>query len=103
MEGIKEENFKSSEMDELEFKFDEELNNETFDKKDDDSAAESKKSNYELSDQDVNKLIIVTQSTGNRKHDRGNKPNWTPYVMSQEMASTINDGLHYYEQDLMGR
>lgn len=57
------------------------------------------KSNYELSDQDVSKLIIVTQ-TGSRKHDRGHKPNFPSYVMSQEMATTINDGLHYYEQDL---
>lgn len=31
--GIKEENSKTSEMDELEFKFDEELSNETFDDK----------------------------------------------------------------------
>lgn len=33
VQGIKEENSKSSDMDELEFKFDEELNNETFDEK----------------------------------------------------------------------
>lgn len=32
-QGIKEENSKTSEMDELEFKFDEELSNETFDDK----------------------------------------------------------------------
>lgn len=63
----------------------------------------SKKSSYELSDQDVNKLIIVTQSGGSRKQDRSNKFNWTPYIMSPEMASTINDGLHYYEQNLIGQ
>ncbi|XP_054708876.1 la-related protein 1B-like [Uloborus diversus] len=102
MEGIKEENSKVSEMDELEFKFDEELNNETLDGQKASKTVESSKPEYELSDQDINKLIIVTQSS-NRKHDRGNKHNWTPYIMSQEMASTINDGLHYYEQDLIGR
>lgn len=100
MEGIKEENAKMSETDELEFKFDEELSKDTFNEK---KESESKKSTYELSDQDINKLIIVTQSGGNRKHDRTTKHNWTPYMMSPEMASTINDGLHYYEQNLIGR
>ncbi|XP_055929240.1 la-related protein 1B-like [Argiope bruennichi] len=102
MKDIKEENPKMSESDELDFKFDEELKNEAFaetkDRKED-----SDKSGYELSDQDVNKLIIVTQTSGSRKSDRSNKSSFPSYVMSQEMASTINDGLHYYEQDLIGR
>lgn len=63
---------------------------------------ENRHKSYELSDQDVNKLIIVTQN-GGRKQDRSNKFNWTPYFMSPEMASTINDGLHYYEQNLIGQ
>ncbi|KAG8192438.1 hypothetical protein JTE90_017968 [Oedothorax gibbosus] len=100
MKDIKEENQKISDTDELDFKFDEELNNESFEDAKDTKETQEK-SNYELSDQDVSKLIIVTQ-TGSRKHDRGHKPNFPSYIMSQEMASTINDGLHYYEQDLMG-
>ncbi|GIY73819.1 la-related protein 1 [Caerostris extrusa] len=61
------------------------------------------KAGYELSDQDVNKLIIVTQTPGNRKNDKINKSSYPSYIMSQEMATAINDGLRYYEQDLIGR
>ncbi|GFS81418.1 la-related protein 1 [Nephila pilipes] len=102
MKDIKEENSKMSDGDELDFKFDEELKNENFVETKNDSKEKMDKSDYELSDQDVNKLIIVTQTPGGRKSDRGNKSNFPSYVMSQEMASTINDCLHYYEQDLMG-
>ncbi|GFR13855.1 la-related protein 1 [Trichonephila clavata] len=103
MKDIKEENSKMSDGDELDFKFDEELNNESFVETKNSNKEKVDKSDYELSDQDVNKLIIVTQTPGGRKSDRGMKSNFPSYVMSQEMASTINDGLHYYEQDLMGR
>ncbi|CAL1264894.1 unnamed protein product [Larinioides sclopetarius] len=103
MKDIKEENLKMSEGDELDFKFDEELKNEALAEGKDYKKQESDKSGYELSDQDVNKLIIVTQTSGSRKSDRAIKSSFSSYVMSQEMASTINDGLHYYEQDLIGR
>lgn len=102
MKDIKEENSKMSDGDELDFKFDEELKNETFVETKNANKEKLEKSDYELSDQDVNKLIIVTQTPGGRKSDRGIKSNFPSYVMSQEMASAINDGLHYYEQDLMG-
>ncbi|XP_015916838.2 la-related protein 1 isoform X1 [Parasteatoda tepidariorum] len=101
MMNIKEESIKASDTDDLDFKFDEDL--EEASKTAEAGSSSSKKTDYELSDQDVNKLIIVTQSTSNRKHDRSIKQSFPAYVMNQEIAATINDGLHIYEQDLMNR
>ncbi|XP_017770596.1 PREDICTED: la-related protein 1 isoform X2 [Nicrophorus vespilloides] len=89
------------EREELEFHFDEELdqvptgrqNLFTTDWPEDDSD--------ELSDRDVNKLLIVTQALPGRapKHDRTG--DWTTRVkMTQELEQAINDGLYYYEEDL---
>ena len=68
---------------------------------------------YEISDQDVNKLLIVTQSpppatsshnvsTRPVKHDGFDRTgDWTPRAkMTSELAIVINDGLEAYEQDL---
>lgn len=60
-------------------------------------------SDYEIDDQDLNKILIVTQTPPYmRKHPGGDR---TGYHMSQakitsELAKVINDGLYYYEQDL---
>jgi len=66
---------------------------------------------YELSDHEINKLLIVTQAIDvpqtslpsripkHEGHDRtGDKS--TRVKMSQDLAQVINDGLNYYEDDL---
>ncbi|XP_076039146.1 uncharacterized protein LOC143024182 isoform X3 [Oratosquilla oratoria] len=64
-------------------------------------------SDYEISDTDVNKLLIVTQSppAPNKpppKHEGYDRTgDWvTRTKITQELAQVINDGLYYYEQDL---
>lgn len=58
----------------------------------------------ELSDRDVNKLLIVTQAPSTRapKHEGYDRTgDWTTRVkMTQELEQAINDGLYYYEEDL---
>lgn len=56
----------------------------------------------ELSDRDVNKLLIVTQATRPPKHDGYDRTgDWTTRVkMTQDLEQAINDGLYYYEEDL---
>lgn len=92
---------------ELEFQFDEELQrapdgrNNTFTDWSDDS-------DYEFSDTEVNKILIVTQTppppapSGLRKHEGYDRTaDFTSRVkMTQELAQVINDGLYYYEDDL---
>ncbi|XP_051172528.1 la-related protein 1 isoform X2 [Leptopilina boulardi] len=93
---------------ELDFQFDEELNtppptgrHNAFSEwsEDDDDC--------ELSDGDINKLLIVTQTSvaissripKHEGHDRTG--DWTTRVkMSQELEQAIDDGLFYYEEDL---
>ncbi|XP_043473777.1 la-related protein 1B [Leptopilina heterotoma] len=97
-----------AELEELDFQFDEELNtppptgrHNAFSEwsEDDDDC--------ELSDGDINKLLIVTQTSAaissripkHEGHDRTG--DWTTRVkMSQELEQAINDGLFYYEEDL---
>ncbi|XP_012255767.2 la-related protein 1 isoform X2 [Athalia rosae] len=102
---------KGEEREELDFQFDEELDtppptgrHNAFSEwsEDDDD--------YELSDRDINKLLIVTQSNPtsiaipsripkHEGHDRTG--DWTTRVkMSQDLEQAINDGLYYYEEDL---
>lgn len=60
-------------------------------------------SDFEIDDQDLNKILIVTQTPHYmRKHHGGDR---TGTLTSQanitsELAEVINDGLYYYEQDL---
>lgn len=56
----------------------------------------------ELSDRDVNKLLIVTQATRPPKHEGYDRTgDWTTRVkMTQDLEQAINDGLYYYEEDL---
>lgn len=60
---------------------------------------------YEISDQDLGKLILVTQTprkSAEQPHDRTG--DWTTRVkLDQEISQIINDGLYYYEEDLWQR
>lgn len=98
------------EREELDFQFDEELDtppptgrHNAFSEwsEDDDD--------YELSDGDINKILIVTQTTPvvpsasrvpkHEGHDRTGE--WTTRVkMTRDLEQAINDGLYYYEEDL---
>ncbi|CAN2388848.1 La ribonucleoprotein domain family member [Pristimantis euphronides] len=90
------------EQEELDFMFDEEIEhlqgrkNNFTDWSDDDS-------DYEIDDQDVNKILIVTQTPPHlKKHPGGDRTgnHVSRAKMTSELANVINDGLYYYEQDL---
>lgn len=90
-------------QEELDFMFDEEMEqlaprkNKFTDWSDDDD------SDYELDDQDVNKILIVTQTPPYlRKHPGGDRTgsHESRAKLTTELAKAINDGLYYYEQDL---
>ncbi|XP_064006051.1 la-related protein 1B isoform X6 [Pogoniulus pusillus] len=90
------------EQEELDFLFDEEMEqiqgqkNKFTDWSDSDS-------DYEIDDQDVNKILIVAQTPPYmRKHpDGGHTGNHVCRAkITSELAKVINDGLYYYEQDL---
>ena len=60
-------------------------------------------SDYELDDNDVNKILIVTQTPPHlRKHPGGDRTgnHESRAKITMDLAQTINDGLYYYEQDL---
>lgn len=99
----KETKVKSIEREELEFHFDEELDEEVPTGRQNTFTTELLEDETdELSDRDVNKLLIVTQSTRAPKHEGYDRTgDWTTRVkMSQELVQAINDGLYYYEEDL---
>lgn len=96
----------STEKEELDFQFDEELdiaqtsgrvNHFTEYCSDDES-------DYELSDRDINKILIVTQVRNNRapKHEGYDRTgDWTSRTkITQDLEQVINDGLTNYEEDL---
>lgn len=93
----------SVEKEDLEFQFDEELdipigrtNNFTENWSDDES-------DYELSDRDINKILIVTQVRHRApKHDGYNRTGdfVSRTKITQDLEQVINDGLHNYEEDL---
>ncbi|CAK8697371.1 unnamed protein product [Clavelina lepadiformis] len=86
---------------ELDFMFDEEmeelnLNKRSFTKWDSES-------DDDVTDADIRKIIIVTQTPpAFRKHPGGDRTGsfTTRPKMTQDLASVINDGLYYYEQEL---
>ena len=60
-------------------------------------------SDYELDDNDVNKILIVTQTPPPlRKHPGGDRTgnHESRASLTADLAKAINDGLYYYEQDL---
>lgn len=95
---------KNFEREELEFHFDEELDEEVPTGRQNTFTTEwLEDDSDELSDRDVNKLLIVTQVTTRApKHEGYDRTgDWTTRVkMTQELVQTINDGLYYYEEDL---
>ncbi|XP_059614560.1 la-related protein 1 isoform X2 [Phlebotomus argentipes] len=94
-----------AEKEELDFQFDEELdiptsgrvNHFTENWSDDES-------DYELSDHDINKILIVTQVMSHRtpKHEGYDRTgDWTTRTkIAQDLEQVINDGLINYEEDL---
>lgn len=89
-------------QEELDFMFDEEMEhpqgrkNNFTDWSDDDS-------DYEIDDQDVNKILIVTQTPPHlKKHPGGDRTgnHVSRAKITSELAKAINDGLYYYEKDL---
>lgn len=96
--------FGSVEKEDLEFQFDEELdqpivgraNNFTDNWSEDDD-------DYELSDRDINKILIVTQVSHRApKHEGYNRTgDFTSRTkITQDLEQVINDGLFNYEEDL---
>ncbi|KAJ9601015.1 hypothetical protein L9F63_000853, partial [Diploptera punctata] len=95
------------EREELDFQFDEELDNpvpsgrhNTFTDWSEDE------SDYELSDHEINKILIVTQATSQSsrypKHEGYDRTgDWTTRVkITQDLEQVISDGLSYYEDGL---
>lgn len=100
---------KKEEREELDFQFDEELDmppptgrHNAF------SELSEDEDDCELSDRDISKLLIVTQSanlsTRLPKHEGYDRTGgWTTRVkMSQDLEQAINEGLVYYEEGLWG-
>ncbi|XP_063776398.1 la-related protein 1B isoform X2 [Pseudophryne corroboree] len=90
------------EQEELDFMFDEEIQhlqgrkNNFTDWSEDDS-------DYEIDDQDLNKILIVMQTPPHpKKHPGGDRTgnHVSRAKITSELAKVINDGLYYYEQDL---
>ncbi|PSN55349.1 hypothetical protein C0J52_01845, partial [Blattella germanica] len=107
------------EREELDFQFDEELDGPVLSGRHNTFTDWSEdESDYELSDHEINKLLIVTQSTltstsapaptstsqSSRypKHEGYDRTgDWTTRVkITQDLEQVINDGLNYYEEDL---
>ncbi|PWA99253.1 winged helix-turn-helix DNA-binding domain-containing protein [Artemisia annua] len=83
------------------FMFDEELELEH--KKDDISSKtrmDDEDDEMVVNDQAVERLVIVTQ---NNRSGRGTKGSVEETKFSNELASAINDGLYYYEQELKSK
>lgn len=103
---------KNEQREELEFQFDEELDtppptgrHNAFSE-----WSEDEEEDNELSDRDINKLLIVTQmavpnSSRLPKHEGYDRTgDWTTRVkMTQDLEQAINDGLRYYEKGLWSR
>lgn len=90
------------EREEREFLFDEEMEQTDRRKKTFNDWSDND-SDYEIDDQDLNKILIVTQTPPYmRKHPGGDRTgtHTSPANITSELAEVINDGLYYYEQDL---
>lgn len=97
----------NEEREELDFQFDEELdiprgggrvNHFT------DNWSDDEDSDYELSDHEINKLLIVTQVRNKApKHEGYDRTGdfTTRAKITQDLEQIINDGLYNYEEDLL--
>ncbi|NXJ06117.1 LAR1B protein, partial [Odontophorus gujanensis] len=90
------------EQEELDFLFDEEMEQIQGHKNKFTDWSDSS-SDYEIDDQDVNKILIVTQTPPYMRKHPGEGRNGNHVCcgkITSELAKVINDGLYYYEQDL---
>lgn len=90
-------------QEELDFMFDEEMEQMAPRKNKFTDWSDEDDSDYELDDQDVNKILIVTQTPPYiRKHPSGDRTgnHESRAKITTDLAKAINDGLYYYEQDL---
>lgn len=94
---------------ELDFQFDEELDNMSLGTHRTNKFSEwsEDEDDYEISDHEINKLLIVTQASSHlparySKHEGYDRTgDYTSRVkMSQDLEHAINDGLAYYEDEL---
>ncbi|XP_073999100.1 la related protein isoform X2 [Rhodnius prolixus] len=95
------------EQEELDFQFDEELNVPVGRLNQFTDWSEDEGEDFELSDNEINKLLIVTQTSQSSrgiKHEGYDRTgDWTTRVkMSQDLEQAINLGLQYYEESLWG-
>lgn len=99
-------NKKQDNREELDFMFDEEINKSSSQHRlDSDSESDSDYEYDEMDDQDISKLVIITQTPPvNRKASVHDKERtgvaFSRSKITSELAKAINDGLYYYEQDL---
>lgn len=99
-------NKKADNREELDFMFDEEINKRSSQHRlDSDSESDSEEEFDEMDDQDISKLVIITQTPPvNRKASVHDKERtgvaFSRSKITSELAKAINDGLYYYEQDL---
>ncbi|XP_073497674.1 la-related protein 1B isoform X2 [Phyllobates terribilis] len=91
---------KEVEQEELDFVFDEEM--EPLQGRKNNFTDWSDDSDFEIDDQDINKILIVTQTPPVKKHPGGDRTgnHVSRAKITSELAKVINDGLYYYEQDL---
>lgn len=90
-------------QEELDFLFDEEMEQMAPRKNRFTDWSDEDDSDYEMDDQDVNKILIVTQTPPHvRKHPAGDRTgnHESRAKFTTDIAKAINDGLFYYEQDL---
>uniref|UniRef100_A0A8C4INR1 La ribonucleoprotein 1B n=1 Tax=Dicentrarchus labrax TaxID=13489 RepID=A0A8C4INR1_DICLA len=90
-------------QEELDFLFDEEMEQMAPRKNRFTDWSDEDDSDYEMDDQDVNKILIVTQTPPYiRKHPGGDRTgnHESRAKLTTDLAKAINDGLYYYEQDL---
>ncbi|KAI9545817.1 hypothetical protein NQZ68_033299 [Dissostichus eleginoides] len=90
-------------QEELDFLFDEEMEQMAPRKNRFTDWSDEDDSEYEMDDQDVNKILIVTQTPPHvRKHPAGDRTgnHESRAKFTTDLAKAINDGLFYYEQDL---
>ena len=95
----------TTEKEELDFQFDEELDIPTTGRVNHFTENYSEdESDYELSDKDINKILIVTQVRHRvPKHEGYDRTgDWTTRTkISQDLEQVINDGLFNYEEEML--
>ncbi|XP_031436591.1 la-related protein 1 isoform X2 [Clupea harengus] len=90
-------------LEELDFMFDDEMERLGAPRKNTFTDWSDEDSDDELDDNDVNKILIVTQTPPHmRKHPAGDRTgnHVSRAKITTDLAKAINDGLYYYEKDL---